>query len=333
MKPTLNPQNPTTSGDFAMTTEPSPPPPRKNAYSPPGHTTRSYDAMRLISDPPLERLFDKARRQGRDVPDLSEAAASTARIATGDIRQIPAGGSPQFVAVNNEGTRLYVTDLHSGLVSMIDISREQVIATIRLSEGLYGVAANPRSPELSVADPGSMTLSLIEVSDEELSFRNSSGFGHAPYGVAVGARGGPVYLALALEDAIMLTDKFAMGQDVFIPNIDFPVGLAVTQDGTRLYASNYFANTVSVIDLESLSVVKEIETEKGPYGMAVSRDGGRLYVAHFPYDAISVIDVPQEKVVERITLGGWPKALALSPDETRLYATTPKGGSVSVIPI
>jgi YVTN family beta-propeller protein len=314
-----------------MTTDPGIPP-QKDGYSSPGYTS-SRETVLPFSDPPLEQLFAKARKEGRAIPDLTTVTESTTPIGPMSIRQIPVGEGPQFVTVSPDGARLYVTHLISGLVSMIDIARQQVIATERISEGLYGIAANPVRPQLHVADPGSQSLTLIEVSGDEMSSFGASHFHHSPYGVAVGAQGGPVYVALALEDAVMVTDPFGHQDpgDGFIRDVDFPVGLAVTQDGTRLYATNYFSKAVSVIDLGSMAVVEKIPVEQGPYGVAVNRDGDRLYVAHFPYDSVSVIDVDQGRAVEKIPLGGWPKGIALSQDETQLYVTTPKAQSVSVI--
>lgn len=74
--------------------------------------------------------------------------ASQAPRKTQDIEIIPVGDGPHSVAVSLDGTRLYATNYLSGSVSVIDTSRNTVVAGIRIGVGLYGVAVNPDGARL-----------------------------------------------------------------------------------------------------------------------------------------------------------------------------------------
>ena len=64
-----------------------------------------------------------------------------------------------------------------------------------------------------------------------------TGIGHAPYGIAISQGGGTLYVAAALEDAILIFDALTKEVHEPISSMDFPVGVALSPDGAMLYAS------------------------------------------------------------------------------------------------
>ncbi|MFG2848959.1 beta-propeller fold lactonase family protein [Kitasatospora sp. NPDC048296] len=268
-----------------------------------------------IADAPLDRLIALAQEKGL-------------RVSAVGAKRIPTGKSPHSVAVNPDGTRLFTTDFKSGTVSVIDIGRAIVVETIQAVEGPYGLAANPNGRVLHVAAPDSEMLVRIDILG---GIPTHSGFGHAPYGVAVSPDGDRVYLTLALEDSVLVTDQFAKARFSEIHGIAFPTGVAVTSDENLLYATNYFADTVSVVDIAGEKVIATVPVGQGPYGVALSPAGDRLYVAHFPFDSVSVIDTTDRTVTRTIPVSDGPRGVAVSPDGTRLYVTNFFADTVTVI--
>jgi hypothetical protein len=104
-----------------------------------------------------------------------------------------------------------------------------------------------------------------------------------------------LFAACPLDDRIEVLD--AGIKNIFrLRYDDFCVGLAVRGDGATLYATNYFSNTVSVIDISALDaamsrgevsgdapVVHTVRVAQGPYGIALSPDGKRLYAAQLQW--------------------------------------------------
>uniref|UniRef100_UPI000A96E89D YncE family protein n=1 Tax=Rhodococcus marinonascens TaxID=38311 RepID=UPI000A96E89D len=71
----------------------------------------------------------------------------------------------------------------------------------------------------------------------------------------------------------------------------FPVGVAVTPDGTRAYVTNVGDGTVSVIDTATNTVVETVPVGAAPQGVAITPDGSRAYVANLGDNTVSVIGI------------------------------------------
>jgi len=139
-------------------------------------------------------------------------------------------------------------------------------------------------------------------------------------------------------DYLYVTSSYAMG---FVTAINIKtkkitwrlaVGMGaispvITKDGATLYVCSQFNNTVSKIDIQSISVKKEVTLIREPKTMVLSEDEQTLYVANFLplQDAndkvvsskVSVIATKKMKVLAPISLTNGSNALremCLSPE-------------------
>jgi len=255
--------------------------------------------------------------------------------------------TPHSIAVSHDGSRVYVSHFRSGSVTIIDTTTESVTAVLESGPGAYGVAPSFNDKFLHVAHPDSEFLQTVQVASGN---RIGAGIGAKTYGL-VTAGGGRVYATAALDDAIIVLDVALVDVlDELVRNVaringvDFPVNVAASSDGSRLYVSNYFSATVSVIDATNVTVgvfdqqavvLDRIPAATGPYGLAVSPDDSRLFVAHFPDgNAISVVDTTSLSVVDSISVESGPvRGLAISRDGTKLYAANYFSSSISVLDV
>lgn len=102
-----------------------------------------------------------------------------------------------------------------------------------------------------------------------------------------------------------------------------PIALAISADGSRLLTANQTADSVSLIDTESLEVLDEIETGRKPAGVAISADGTRGVVTHwFGYDlAILRIEGDELAIADRVEVGPEPRGVAMRPDGSAAFVT------------
>jgi YVTN family beta-propeller protein len=116
----------------------------------------------------------------------------------------------------------------------------------------------------------------------------------------------------------------------------FYVGLAVSRDGTRAYASDGQGSGVHTFTIagRSLSEGPELALPAGawPAGIALSRDGQRLFVAGNLSDSLYILDATGA-ITGTIAVGHLPYGVALSRDGRRAYVTNWGGSTVTVVDV
>ena len=128
--------------------------------------------------------------------------------------------------------------------------------------------------------------------------------------------------------------------------------IALTADDSTLVNVNPEANTISVFDSSSSTLVKlgEVKVGRDPESVAVQpnvdrhgddddededgqRDGALAYVANSFDGTVSVVSLKNRKVKDVIKVGAEPSAVALSPNGTRLYVANSSSNNLMVFDV
>ena len=88
---------------------------------------------------------------------------------------------------------------------------------------------------------------------------------------------------------------------------------------------NVALSRISVIDVETRTVVATIPVGTNPITVAQSPDGRRLYVTDRGDDRVSVIDTIARAVVATIPTGERPVGIVVHPDGSRAYVVHSAG--------
>ncbi len=97
------------------------------------------------------------------------------------------------------------------------------------------------------------------------------------------------------------------------------------------YVANSGDSTVSVIALDTLTVVATIHVGSTPTYLAVLPDGSRVYVANRDSNDLSVINTSSGLVIKTIAVGTAPARLAVSRDGQHVYVPNSGSSDISVI--
>ena len=112
-----------------------------------------------------------------------------------------------------------------------------------------------------------------------------------------------------------------------------PSEICLSPDGKRAYVSNSGESSITVIDVNAVSVLTTYTdpSMKRPDGCVVGADGGKLYTAVAGADTVSVFSTADGKKTGEIKVGKEPRRLLFSRDGSRLYVANGGETYVSIV--
>jgi YVTN family beta-propeller protein len=107
--------------------------------------------------------------------------------------------------------------------------------------------------------------------------------------------------------------------------------IAVSPDGARVWVVNRDANSVSVLDALTLSVLGETQVGREPRSLAITPDGSKVYVACLRENRVDVLDGSTFALLRSIAVGREPFGVVVAPNGAKVYVTSTASGTLSVI--
>src|SRR5260370_15311574 len=104
------------------------------------------------------------------------------------------------------------------------------------------------------------------------------------------------------------------------------------QAGTIL-VSNEKANSITVLDADSLEIVRTVPVGQRPRGIVLSKDRNTLFICASDDDRIEVLDLKDYMLKEPLPSGPDPETSALHPDGEHLYVSNEDDSLVSIVDI
>jgi len=244
------------------------------------------------------------------------AADDPGRLSRGKetvIATVKVGRCPHGVTADEGTHRVYVANLNSGSVSVIDSIRNKVITTIEVGKKPRDVAVNPRTHRIYVPDMAVHSMSTTRW----LGLRFLR----------------PVFTVSVIDDQTY--DTLA----------HVPVGIApwligVNEKTNRIYVANYSSYNVSVIDGESQEVVATIDMGlfRTPWDIAVNQETNLVYiVSTFHLGSLDlgagrllIIDGDTNEVLSTLRVGR-EAHVAVNERTNRVYVVSRHSGTLVVI--
>ena len=107
--------------------------------------------------------------------------------------------------------------------------------------------------------------------------------------------------------------------------------LAAPALADEIWVSNEKDDTISVIDIDTLEVVRTIPTGERPRGITFSKDHSVLYVCASDSDAVQVMDPETGEILHDLPSGEDPEQFVLHPDNRRLYIANEDDAITTVV--
>lgn len=228
--------------------------------------------------------------------------------------------TPRSVLFDRSGRYVYVADSTLGVVKKIDSASLQTVSVFLPVTGAFEAALSSDGQTLYVSNENASLLIFFDLpsgrptsrvtaySDPHQSVRPMSG---APL----------LYIIDFWNDKVIVVDNATKQFVGTISGFNQIRSIAVTRDGTTLFAVNGGDNTIAVVDLKSRSITGEISVENDLRAVTLSPDERFLYSSNVADNTISVIDTSSRQVTATICdLASPAQAIAFSAERAALYA-------------
>jgi len=258
---------------------------------------------------------------------LAAASAEAASV----IATIPVGSNPHGVGVNPATQRIYVANMNSNNVSVIDGTTLSVIATIPVGLVPFGVGVNPSTNRIYVSNRTDNTLSVIDGATNLVL--TTIGVGTSPEDVAVNPVTNKIYVANRVSDNVTVINGLTNTVIATIPVGNFANGVSVNTATNRVYVTNFSSDSVSVINGATDTFLTTIPLPGGaqPNGVDVNSSTNRIYVTNFGLGSVSVINGATDTIVATVTVGANPDGVAVNAFLNRVYVSNTGPDTVSII--
>jgi PQQ-dependent catabolism-associated beta-propeller protein len=191
------------------------------------------------------------------------------------------GIEPEGVAISPDGRWAYVTAETSNTVTVVDVRRSEVVSSFMVDPRPRAAAFSPGGSTAYVTTEIGGSVAVVDALRHRVRKVVPLPGGAKPVGVVVSPDGKRVYIAGGQGNrVIVLTRSGEIAGSV--PVGKRPWNLALTADGRKLYTANGASNDVSVIDTESLKVIRTIQAGDGPWGVAVASRPSRSHTEALP---------------------------------------------------
>jgi YVTN family beta-propeller protein len=238
------------------------------------------------------------------------------------------------LALTRDGRTLFVTNLLSGTVTVVDTTNFEIIATIPTGNRAHSLALTNDERQLWVVNIGENNISVIDI--ERLRILGTISAGRLPGHVRFSKDGRYAYVTSQEDGRVIVIDTSNHQTVKSIAVGKLPHFIITSPDGQYLWGGNTGGREVYVIDMAKNERVGWIDVGSKPqhigFGMR-GMFGPFAYVAVEDADEVVVIDTTPGgyKVVDRIKVESKPSGIGASPEGGRIYVGVQGTDEVQVI--
>jgi YVTN family beta-propeller protein len=238
---------------------------------------------------------------------------------------------------------LLVANKGDETLSIVDAAAGRQVATVP-EDGRTGheVAVTPDGKRAFVPIYGSagvgqkgtdgQLIRVIDLGTRAIVGTIDFGKGVRPHKPVFGPRNGLLYVTTELNQSVSIIDPVTLGIIGSIPTgEDESHMLAISPDGRRGYTANVKSGTVSVLDLESKTLVATIPVAPYIQRISVSTDGRWAFTADQTKLRLVVIDTATNTVSSSIPLPGLAFGTTPTPDGRWLLVALPAVRMVGLV--
>ena len=230
-----------------------------------------------------------------------------------------------------------------GIVKSISIpiqstQQKQVLPGLKTGNYPQGLALDPSTDTLYVANYGSNTISSISLKSVAQTKNGSSG--SKPHQISFIPSKNILYVTNFGQDSVSIHDGQSLQQIGEIPVGRQPIFIAADNNLNEplVFVSNRGSNSVTVISDEFSKQIDEIKVGSNPYGIDVNPITNRIYIANSNSNSTTVVDYFFYNFthigihnITKIPVGVSPSGVSVDTALNLIYVTNLGSNNIAII--
>jgi YVTN family beta-propeller protein len=233
--------------------------------------------------------------------------------------------------VSPSADELYVSNTHSGTISVIDTVRDEVVATIALGGGVPNrLVLTPDGTQAWAIHDKSRVISVVDVAARKVLRKLK--IGEWPYNLTFTPDGRYCWvLDWGDVSKLLIYDiqKGALGGEIEVST--WPAHGVFSRDGKLFWVTSETAGNVTVVDVPQRKILEVLPSSGDAMGLALAADGQYVYAANGEDRTVSKIDTRTHRIVATGKVKGVNHDAVLTPDGHFLYVTLRKANRIAVL--
>jgi YVTN family beta-propeller protein len=211
------------------------------------------------------------------------------------------------------------------LLAGVSTHAETVTTTVSAGGGPNGVAVNPVTNKIYVANFNSNNVTVINGATNTTTTVSAGSY---PYGVAVNPVTNKIYVGEYYGDNVTVIDG-TTNSTTTVGTGSYAEFVAVNPVTNKTYVANQSSNNVTVID-GATNKTTTVGTGPAPAALAVNPMTNKIYVPNSLSNTVTVIDGATNKTTT-VSAGTGPSAVAVNPVTNKIYVVNQGSNNVTVI--
>lgn len=264
------------------------------------------------------------------------------------MARLPTGQGPHEVAVTQDGRMAYVSnygmfgvfregerhDDPGSTISVLDLEAAAVRDTFDLGEYTrpHGIVVSRDGRLLWVTCEGAQAVLELDAASGKIlaAWKTGQDVSHMLVPTPDESK---LYVANIRSGSATVIER-ASGRVKSVSTGAGAEGIDVTADGHEVWVTNRGANTISVIETATDSVIASFESGgQMPIRVKFTPDGKAAWVSNARSNAVTVFDARTRTLLATIPVGAVPVGIQMSPDGTRAFVANTNDDKVTVIGI
>ena len=251
------------------------------------------------------------------------------------------GTDPTGIAVNPKKNEVYAVNTGSGTVSVIDATRNQVVATVTVHRKPYFISVNASGTLAYVANSASNNVSVIDLASRR-EIRTIP-VGQGPGLAKISPDGNTVVVSNRISGSVSIIDAKTYRTRAVFNGCPQATDIAILPDSSKAYVACSGSHQVMDIGLAqpqnqnstllSDRLLALLDVGKTPLHLVLKPDGGEIFVCNFDSDSISEINTYTNEVGGAYLVGAHPAFGIVSTDNSLLWISNFNADTIGIYSI